>query len=115
MAALQGHLLPLFDDRILLEYRAVLSRPKFSFAPTEVAQLVSQLQALGEIVDVGNPPPSVTAPDAGDEPFIQVAVAGRADAIVTGNRRHFPETIGVAVLSATDVLDELRRRTARTR
>lgn len=48
-------------------------------------------------------------PDADDRPFIEVAHAAAADAIVTGNRRHFPAAAmkGVAVVSPQHAIDLL--------
>jgi len=46
-------------------------------------------------------------PDVGDECFLELAVAARADAIVTYNKRHFPdvfEKFGVKVLDAREFL-----------
>jgi uncharacterized protein len=39
-------------------------------------------------------PLDVTLPDADDLPFLELAVAGRADALVTGNARHFHPSAG---------------------
>ena len=35
--------------------------------------------------------------DDDDRIFVEVALAGRADAIVTGNLRHYPSDLGFAV------------------
>ena len=35
-------------------------------------------------------PCAVRLPDADDLPFLEVALSGNADALVTGNVRHFP-------------------------
>jgi len=49
----------------------------------------------------------VQLPDADDLPFIDVALSGKADALVTGNARHFPKGLGVVVLSPRDLLQRL--------
>lgn len=110
MAAVQGRLIPLFDGRILDEYREVLLRPKFGFDVGAVASFVADLEAVGEHVDVGDPPPTAPTPDPDDRPFLEVAIAGRADALVTGNRRHFPDGLGVRVLLPAELVAELRVR-----
>jgi uncharacterized protein len=46
-------------------------------------------------------------PDPDDRPFIEVALSGRADAVVTGNVRHFPPDLGVVVLSPRALLQRL--------
>jgi len=74
---------------MLVEYRAVLSRPKFRAVITPAARdrLLSALVATGEWIDARVPDVDLPAPD--DIPFLQVALTGRADALVTGNARHF--------------------------
>ena len=49
-------------------------------------------------------------PDAGDECFLELAVAARARAIVTYNKRHFPgvfEQFGIKVLDAREFLRDI--------
>ena len=46
-------------------------------------------------------------PDLKDLPFVEVALSGEADAIVTGNRRHFPDSLGIAILSPGEFLERL--------
>lgn len=87
---LAGKLQILVDDRILDEYREVLLRPRFGFDADEVATLVSALAAAGEWVTM--PLPKLTLDDPDDLPFAEIAVAGAADALVTGNMRHFPRS-----------------------
>jgi putative PIN family toxin of toxin-antitoxin system len=77
----------LHDDRILAEYREVLSRPRFPFDPFEVTALVDVVAADGELVVP--PPLTIELPDPKDLPFLEVAVAGHAAALITGNERHF--------------------------
>lgn len=57
------------------------------------------------------PPLPFRLPDADDEPFLEVAVAGGADALVTGNARHFKVKGGrlaIVVTSPRGFLDLLR-------
>lgn len=99
----------LVDDRITAEYRAVAHRPRFGFAPADVDRVLDALQSLGEHVAAG--PLAVALPDPDDVAFLEVAAAGRADALVTGNARHFVPrrgAHGVAVRSPREVLDALR-------
>jgi len=76
----------LVDSRIAVEYREVLERPAFKFSR-------SQLELFFAMVDraerVSPDPMSLSLPDPTDEPFLEVAVAGGADALVTGNAKHF--------------------------
>ena len=94
----------LFDHRIVAEYRAVLARPKFSsIAATRSAALVAALLTHGE--DLGSVAPYALAlVDDGDRLFIEVALAGRADAIVTGNAKHYPAGLGFDVIAPASLL-----------
>ena len=77
----------LVDDRILREYAEVLTRPRFGFDRVVVLQLVELLAEGAEHVDASGT--AVELPDPDDAPFLEVAIAGGADALVTGNARHF--------------------------
>ena len=77
-----------YDNRILTEYRDVLARPKFAFDGELVAVFLDFLEQAGELV-VPTPWPAAL-PDADDAMFLEVAAAGKADYLVTGNLRHFP-------------------------
>jgi len=77
----------LHDDRILAEYREVLLRPRFQHRPSDVEDLFDFLLQAGE--HVSPRPLAVTLPDASDLPFLEVAVSGAADALVSGNIKDF--------------------------
>jgi putative PIN family toxin of toxin-antitoxin system len=106
--ALQGDLGLLHDDRILAEYRDVLSRPKFGFDAEDVRSVLEGIEWIGETV-VARPLP-VELPDPDDVPFLGVAAAAGADALVTGNTRHYRPAKGrhdVRVLAPRELLDLL--------
>jgi len=94
-----------FDERILSEYRDVLTRGKFAFDPEVVQELI------GFLASTGSPtlavPLAVALPDAGDRMFLEVALSSRADFLVTGNLKHFPPRAraGVRVISPRDFVD----------
>jgi len=102
---LAGEVDLLFDARILAEYQDVLARPRFKLDADDVAEVLRQLVADGERIHAK--PVEVWLSDADDQPFLEVALAGHADAIVTGNVRHFPRTLPVAVLSPRALLERL--------
>jgi uncharacterized protein len=107
---LQGDLVPLYDDRILAEYRAVLSRPRFAFALEDVGAVLAGIEQGGETVFARPLPLELRDPD--DLPFLEVAAAGRAGALVTGNPRHYQPvhgTHGVEILSPREVVARLTR------
>jgi putative PIN family toxin of toxin-antitoxin system len=82
-----GKLQILYDDRILSEYREVLVRPKFSFKEKDVNDLLSFLEVEG--LKVTSAPINEPLIDEDDIPFIEVAITGKAEALITGNKRHF--------------------------
>lgn len=94
----------LVDARVEGEYREVLARPKFRRVdPARTASLLASLLARGE--SLGAVPAWEGALiDDDDRAFVEVALAGRADAVVTGNARHYPTDLGFAVLSPAALL-----------
>ncbi len=98
----------IFDARILDEYRRVLNRPEFAFSPGAVAELLSAVQSSGLQVDAL--PLAVRLPDADDLAFLEVAAAGLAGALITGNARHFDPiqgAHGIRVVSPREALELL--------
>ena len=79
----------LFDNRILEEYKRVLLRLRFGFSVEIVEPLLDYLESEGRFV-MANYSGSLFEDDE-DKKFYEVAVTGKADYLVTGNIRHFPE------------------------
>lgn len=104
---LQGELVLILNEQILMEYEKVLARPKFSLDPALVRVVLDCLKAAA--VEAPAWPFNLSMPDPDDEPFLEAALAGRADALVTGNTRHYPEKEGKgqAVRSPKEFLNEL--------
>jgi len=50
-------------------------------------------------------PPPAHFPDPDDAVFVAVALVGAADAIVTGNTKHFAKVVRPLVYSPSDFLD----------
>jgi putative PIN family toxin of toxin-antitoxin system len=101
-----------FDARILEEYRQVLGRPRFGFPSQAVSALLDQLRAGGEFVTTKPLPAAL--PDPRDEPFLEAAIAGHAEFLVTFNLKHYPATArcGVPVGPPVEFLRHYRRRSA---
>jgi putative PIN family toxin of toxin-antitoxin system len=76
------------DHRIFAEYHVVLLRPEFSLPRDRVTAVLDFLWRCGEVVQAELLSPRL--PDPGDAMFVEVALAARADALVTGHVRHFP-------------------------
>ena len=104
----EGVIQPAYDLRILAEYREVLSRPKFSFDREVVKPLLDQIEEEGVLISAS--PLKSPLPDPADEPFLEVAVAVAAAALITGNRRHFPRRSygAVKILSPSEFLEIFR-------
>lgn len=101
---LSGELRLAYDDRILAEYRAVLPRDKFGLDPAAINELLAYIEIEGHLAVAA--PSKVKLPDADDLPFLEVARAAQADALVTGNIRHYPAParLGVNVLTPAEFM-----------
>ena len=122
---LSGELTLYFDARILSEYSEVLHRPKFKFEGEKVAAMLDYIVYRGQAVAPS--PMTNSLPDPDDEPFLEIALAGNAACLVTGNQSHFPaeQCQGIKVLSPNEFLTfykkqrvekkHITRRSTRTR
>jgi putative PIN family toxin of toxin-antitoxin system len=105
-----GSLTLCVDARVLSEYYEVLERPKFRFDHGKVAAVLDYIERNSRIV-LSAPLP-VSLPDHDDEPFLEIAVSGGADYLVTGNAAHFPSQLckGVRVITPADFLKRCVKR-----
>jgi uncharacterized protein len=88
----------LVDERIVEEYREVLARPKFARLSRDAVDLcIARLLENAEMVRSVRQP--MVLDDEDDRAFVEVALCGDADAIVTGNAKHFPTQLGFDVVS----------------
>jgi uncharacterized protein len=81
-----GDITLVVDDRILSEYEDVLTRPRFGFDAMEIGDFLRLAEDAEHTI--GAPLPFALV-DPDDEPFLEVAIAGAVDALVTENARHF--------------------------
>ena len=94
----------LWDARIEAEYRRVCWRDKFRSVPRDrITELLARITARAEAVTPAAWNGAMT--DEDDRVFIEVALGGGAEAIVTGNVRHFPEDVGVPVMPPAALLE----------
>ena len=96
---------------LFLEYQSALKRPEagITLSVAAIDHILDHLAATGrqqEIFFLWRP----TLPDPSDDHVLELAVAGRCDAIVTYNRRDFrgAERFGVRIVSPPEFLLDLR-------
>jgi putative PIN family toxin of toxin-antitoxin system len=100
-----GELELYLDARILSEYREVLQRPKFNFSHDNVNVIIDFIEQHSQFIS--SLPLINNLPDTEDEPFLEVAAAGNAKALVTGNKKHFPYSAsgGINIFSPSEFLE----------
>jgi putative PIN family toxin of toxin-antitoxin system len=81
-------ILPCFDQRILEEYRAVLSRPRLAFPAGQVDELLAEISERG--LPVIPLPSTLEMGDETDRKFFDTAKFCGAY-LITGNIRHYPK------------------------
>ena len=82
--ALAGELVVAYDDRVLSEWRELLSREIFGFSPADVGSLLTlvERESSGSLL-------GFELPDPDDLPFLEVACEAGAT-LVAGNTKHYP-------------------------
>jgi putative PIN family toxin of toxin-antitoxin system len=104
---IQGDISIVVNEPILTEYHEVLKRPKFELNPGDVQIVLDYIRSIG--IYAPTLAKSISLPDRDDEPFLEAALATRADALVTGNIKHFPKKYckGQKIMTPRDFLDGL--------
>jgi len=93
-----------YDARILIEYQEVLNRPKFQFDKDTIDILIDYIKKNGQAVTTE--PLAKPLPDPDDAPFLEAAIEGKSEILVTGNKVHYPVKFrkGIKVLSPTEFI-----------
>jgi len=105
----------LASPALFLEYEAVLKREQHGLTVRDVDGFLDELALKIEPVEIHY----IWRPllmDVQDEMVIEAAINGRADAIVTHNKRDFElaaPRFGIRVLSPAEVLEESKRQGVR--
>ena len=86
---LDGHIVLLYNDEILEEYKEVLHRSKFEFSEDRV---MAVLDMVTTGLNMERTPSGVSFPDADDAVFYEVALSKEGSYVVTGNQKHFPKS-----------------------
>ncbi len=83
----RGDVRAAYDDRIMDEYHDVLRREEFGFGEIVRGFWLSYIRSSG--IYITPAPLDLRLPDPDDEKSVEAAVASNADALVTGNLKHY--------------------------
>ena len=105
--ALENRFQVAYDNRILGEYEDVLARPELRIRPASARAVIAHIELTGQLIDAGTLP-SDGFQDPDDLPFAEVFITAGAQALVTGNLRHFSPLTekGFTVYSPAQFLDK---------
>jgi uncharacterized protein len=78
-----------YSNEILHEIQETFLKAKLKHAKPEGQSLLELIKAAG--ISIAPQPCPVQLPDSDDEIYLAVALGAEADAIITGNKKHFPE------------------------
>ena len=107
-------LVPLMDLKLGLEYRDVALRSEHvsesALSKREIVELIEAMEAFAEPVEVVMKTRPLS-PDPSDDMVLDVAINGRAEALITNNKKHFAgagKRFGIPVLSPAELLEKTR-------
>jgi uncharacterized protein len=109
-----GEIILYIDARMLSEYQEVLHRPKFKFNKDHISILLDFIKPYGQFVS--SLPLKNRLPDSDDEPFLEVAIAGKVQSLITGNIVHYPPSSrkGIKIFSPSEFLEFFRKQNRTT-
>lgn len=104
-AMLAKKITPMYDDEIIREYSEVLHRPKFGFDDKVINSYLEAIMREGiaakRVTSAGS------FPDPKDVVFYEVALSKDEAYLVTGNKKHFPNT--PIVVTPAEMIEILQR------
>jgi uncharacterized protein len=77
-----------YDDRILGEYEEFLARPELHISPPKALAVIDHIELAGKFV-AAEPLSTAGYIDPDDIMFAEVFITSNADALITGNLRHY--------------------------
>ncbi|MBI1791602.1 MAG: putative toxin-antitoxin system toxin component, PIN family [Acidobacteria bacterium] len=90
LLALQGPVALCISSPVIAEYEEVLHRPRLKLQPR---QIQNALVAIRKVARLVSPTQTLSiSTHESDNRFLECAEAARADYLVTGNTRHFPQS-----------------------
>ena len=96
---------PLYNQEIIDEYQDVLHRGKFRFPSEAIDSIIQTVQESG--VSSERIASSEHFPDPKDVVFYEVALSKDDAYLVTGNKKHFPQT--PIVVTPAEMLEILKK------
>lgn len=84
-----GEITPIYNDEILEEYQAVLTRSKFGFPDTLIDETLDVIRRYG--INSSRTKTTEQLPDPKDVVFYEVTLSVEDSFLVTGNTKHFPK------------------------
>jgi len=116
VAALQGRYPVLVSVPLMLEYESVLTRPEHvdaaGISATDIGVVLDAMATVVEPIRISYLWRPIL-PDSGDDLVLETAVNGRADILVTFNRRDFEpaaERFGIEIVAPGDAVRRLEGR-----
>jgi uncharacterized protein len=109
VAWIAGNFVLTVSNQIVSEYINVLSRPKFKITRGELDDFVALILSKAEFV-LPEESIHVIEADPSDNKFLEAAVTGRVDFIVSGDKhlRDLKEFQGIAILAPSAFLEQLK-------
>ena len=89
-ALLANQIVPLYNEEIICEYEDVLHRAKFGFSEADIDHFLKTMKQAG--IHSQRISSSEFFPDPKDVVFYEVALSKDDAYLVTGNKKHFPQT-----------------------
>lgn len=113
-----GGIRPLASRDTTAELLRVLAYPKFRLSTEERQDLIDDYLPYCEAVAIPDQPPAIPeCRDPCDQPFLELALAGRADALVTGDTDllELADAFAVPILTPADLRTRLTAQGMRMR
>jgi len=80
-----GSVAPVVSEPTITELLRVLAYPKFALTQEEIDELLAEYLPFAEVWTDEVPPSGVRVPDVDDTMFVDLAVAAKADMLVSGD------------------------------
>ena len=105
-AMIANQITPFYNEEIISEYEEVLHREKFNFSEANISYYLEALKRIG--IHSQRIASSEHFPDPKDIVFYEVALSKDDAYLVTGNKKHFPQTpIVVTPAEMMEILESL--------